>query len=139
MSETVKKSSEQEYQRKWKAFTDFVQSKGIHFENINKSIVIRFLSHLFHVKKLKPSTIALYRSALSRPLSEYFNQDIKNCPKISKLLRGMRIRRPHEPSPKPQWSFKKVLTLLGIAANPSETNSEENSFPSTTSNRLEDW
>ena len=122
MSETIKKSSEQEYQRKWKAFTDFVQSKGIHFENINKSIVIRFLSHLFHVKKLKPSTIALYRSALSRPLSEYFNQDL-NCPRISCLLRGMRIRRPHEPSPKPQWSLKKVLTLLDIAVNPSETNS----------------
>ena len=122
MSETVKSSSEQEYQRKWKAFTDFVQSKGIHFDKINVSIVIRFLSYLFHVKKLKPSTIALYRSALSRPLSEYFNQDL-NCPRISCLLRGMRIRRPHEPSPKPQWSLNKVLTLLENIVSLTETNS----------------
>ena len=122
MSESVKSSSEQEYQRKWKAFTDFVQSKGIHFDKINVSIVIRFLSYLFHVKKLKPSTIALYRSALSRPLSEYFNQDL-NCPRISCLLRGMRIRRPHEPSPKPQWSLNKVLTLLENIVSLTETNS----------------
>ena len=84
--------------------------------------MIRFLSHLFHVKRLKTSTISHYRSALSRPLLEYFNQDL-NCPKIQCLLRGMRIRRPHEPSPKPQWSLNKVLTLLENVVNSSETTS----------------
>ena len=34
----------------------------------------------------------------------------------------MRIRRPHEPSPKPQWSLQKVLTLLEITVISSETN-----------------
>ena len=122
MSETIKESSEGEYQRKWKSFIEYVQSKGLNFEDIDKGIVISFLSHLFHVKRLKPSTISHYRSALSRPLLEYFNQDL-NCPRIQCLLRGMRIRRPHEPSPKPQWSLKKVLTLLENVVNPSETNS----------------
>ena len=84
--------------------------------------MIRFLSHLFHLKRLKPSTISHYRSALSKPLLEYFNQDL-NCPRIQCLSRGMRIRRPHEPSPKPQWSLNKVLTLLENVVNSSETTS----------------
>merc|ERR1712082_46754 len=70
--------------------------------------------------RLKPSTISHYRSALSRPLSEYFKEDL-NCPKIQFLLRGMKIRRPHEPSPKPQWSLNRVLTLLESIINPTET------------------
>ena len=79
-----------------------------------------FLSHLFHVKKLKLSTISHYRSALSRPLLDYFKVNL-NCPQIQFLLRGMRIRRPHEPSPKPQWSLTKVLTLLEKVINSTET------------------
>ena len=120
MSETIKKSSENEYQRKWESFIDYVHSKGIDFEDINKGTVISFLSHLFHVKKLKPSTISHYRSALARPLLEYFKEDL-NCSKIQLLIRGMRIRRPNEPSPKPQWSLNKVLTLLEDIVNSSET------------------
>ena len=33
----------------------------------------------------------------------------------------MRIRRPSEPSPKPQWSLNKVLTLLENIVNSNET------------------
>ena len=65
MTETIKKSSEGDYQRKWKTFLDYVHSKGLNFEDIDKGLVASFLSHLFHVKKLKPSTISHYRSALS--------------------------------------------------------------------------
>ena len=120
VSESIKKSSEREYQRKWESFLNYVQSKNIEFKDINKSVVLNFLSHLFHVKKLKPSTISHYRSALSRPLLEYFKEDL-NCSTIQLLIRGMRIRRPNEPSPKPQWSLNKVLTLLEGIVNPSET------------------
>ena len=35
----------------------------------------------------------------------------------------MRIRRPHEPSPKPQWSLNKVLSLLETSHTSSETSS----------------
>ena len=71
---TVRKSSEDDYQRKWKFFLEYVYNKGIAFNDIVKSVVLSFLSHLFHVKRLKPSTISHYRSALSRPLLEYFNR-----------------------------------------------------------------
>ena len=80
------------------------------------------MSHLFHTRRLKLSTISHYRSALSRPLLDYFRYDL-NCHQIQLLLRGMRIRRPHEPSPKPQWSLNKVLTLLENVVNSSETTS----------------
>ena len=80
MSETNKKSSEKEYQSKWESFLDYVHPKDIDKEDINKGTVISFLSHLFHVKKPKPSTISHYRSAHSRPLLEYFKEDL-NCSK----------------------------------------------------------
>ena len=80
------------------------------------------MSFLFHTRKLKPSSISHYRSALSRPLLDYFGYDL-DCPQIQLLLRGMRIRRPHEPSPKPQWSLNKVLSLLETSDTYSETNS----------------
>ena len=85
-------------------------------------MAISFLSHLFHVKKLKPSTVSHYRSALSRPLKEYFNIDL-TCNTVHSLLRGMKIRRPHEPSPKPQWNLGRVLSLLESQASSSETHS----------------
>ena len=78
MTETIRKSSAGDYQRKWKTFIDYVHSKSLNFEDIDKGIVVSFLSHLFHVKKLKPSTISHYRSALSRPLLDYFKVDL-NC------------------------------------------------------------
>ena len=122
MSESVQKTSEGEYQRKWETFLAYARSIGTKFEDINKETVVRFLSHLFHVRNLKPSTITLYRSALSRPLLIYFEVNL-NCDSIRYLLRGMTVRRPKEPSPKPQWSLHKVLTLLENIINHTETSS----------------
>ena len=82
--------------------------------------MINFLSYLFHKRRIKPSTISHYRSALSRPLLDYFGYDL-DCHRIQLLLRGMRIRRPHEPSPKPQWSLNKVLSLLETSYTSTET------------------
>ena len=64
---TVRESSESDYQRKWKIFLEYTDSKGIAFNNLEKGVVINFLSHLFYTKKLKPSMVLHYRSALSRP------------------------------------------------------------------------
>ena len=49
----VRKSSEADYQRKWKFFLEFVPNKGLAFKDIKKGVVLRFLSHLFHTKRLK--------------------------------------------------------------------------------------
>merc|ERR1711874_782182 len=91
------------------------------FQDIDKGLVVIFLSYLFHTKGLKPSTISHYRSALSRPLLDYFGIDL-SCQKVQLLLRGMRIRRPHEAS-KPQWSLSKVLSHLESSTISTETSS----------------
>ena len=122
MTETIRKSSEGDYQYKWSTFLDYVHSKGLTFQDIDKGLVVKFLSYLFHTRGLKPSTVSHYRSALSRPLFEFFGINL-NCQKIQYLLRGMKIRRPHEPSPKPQWSLTKVLSFLESSTISTETSS----------------
>ena len=87
-----------------------------------KGVVINFLSHLFYKKGLKPSTVSHYRSALSRPLKEYFNIDL-TCNTVHSLLKGMKVKRPPEPAPKPQWNLGKVLALLESLSPSSETDS----------------
>ena len=107
----IRKSSEADYQRKWKFFLEFVSGKGIEFEDIKIDIVLRFFSYLFYTKGLKPSTVAHYRSALSQPLLDYFNIDLK-VKAVNAMLRAMRIQRPHEPTPRPAWKLSKALTHL---------------------------
>ena len=111
ISSPVKKSSENDYQRKWKYFLDFVAEKEIAFENITIDIVLRFFSFLFYKKGLKPSTVTHYRSALSQPLREYFNIEL-TIPAVTSMLRAMKLQRPNEPSSRPAWSLSKVLSYL---------------------------
>ena len=111
MSVPVMKSSEEDYQRKWTFFLEFVAEKGIDFENINIDIVLRFFSYLFYTKGLKPTTISHYRTALTQPLLAYFKIDLK-IPAVHSMLRAMKIQRPHQPTPRPAWSLNKVLTHL---------------------------
>ena len=111
MSVPVMKSSEEDYQRKWKFFLEFVSGKGIDFKDINIDIVLRFFSFLFYTKGLKPSTVSHYRTALTQPLLAYFKIDLK-VPAVHSMLRAMKIQRPHEPTPRPAWNLNKVLTHL---------------------------
>ena len=111
ISSPVKKSSESDYQRKWKYFLDFVTEKDIAFEDITIDIVLRFFSFLFYKKGLKPSTVTHYRSALSKPLREYFNIEL-TIPAVTSMLRAMKLQRPNQPSSRPAWSLGKVLTYL---------------------------
>ena len=67
-------------------------------------------------------TVSHYRSALSRPLKEYFNIDL-TCNLVSSLLKGMKVKRPPQPAPKPQWNLGKVLALLESSSTSSEINS----------------
>merc|ERR1711874_546675 len=80
------------------------------------------LSHVFYAKGLKPSMVSHYRSALSRPLREYFNIDL-TCNIVNSLLKGMKVKRPPQPAPKPQWSLGKVLALLESLSPSSEIDS----------------
>ena len=121
----VKKSSEDDYQRKWKFFLKFVENKRMEFKNINIDIVLRFLSYLFYTKGLKPSTVSHYRSALTQPLLSYFNIDLR-VQAVNSMIRAMKIQRPHEPTPRPAWKLSKVLAYLDNLTTNSETSSLRN-------------
>ena len=99
-----------------------MSNKRIAFKDIKKGTVLRFLSYLFHTKRLKPSTIAHYRSALSQPLLAYFNIDLR-CNIVHCMLRAMRIQRPHYPLPRPAWKLSRVLSFLESSTSTSETSS----------------
>ena len=59
---TVRQSSESNYQRKWQIFLKFTESRGIAFNDIEKGVVINFLSHLFYAKGLSLSDHLWYRT-----------------------------------------------------------------------------
>ena len=122
VARSVRQSSEADYQRKWESFLLFIKEKGVDFDDINFTIVLRFFSFLFYTKGLKPSTVCHYRSALARPLLAYFNIDLR-VPEVNAMLRAMKIQRPNEPSPRPAWKLSKVLSYLESLDTSSETNS----------------
>ena len=53
MTETIKKSSEGDYQRKWKTFLDYVHSKGLNFEDIDKGPSGKFSITSLSCKEVK--------------------------------------------------------------------------------------
>ena len=88
-----------------------LKDKNIPITEINLGDVLNFLTYLFHDKKLKPSTVAHYRSALTAPLRLQFNIDLHD-PAVSVLIKGMFVQRPNDPRSAPSWSLNKVLALL---------------------------
>ena len=122
IASSVKKTSEADYQRKWEFFLQFIKEKGVAFEDIKPDIVLRFFSFLFYTKGLKPSTVCHYRSALARPLLEYFNINLRR-PQVNSMLRAMKLQRPNDPSPRPAWKLSKVLAYLQSLDTSSQTNS----------------
>ena len=122
MSTPIKKSSESDYQGKWKQFLKYIQEKGIPFESVVDETVLSFLSYLFHTRGLKPSTVGHYRSALSKPLLLHLKIDLKTDA-FCDMIRSMRLQRPHEPPPRPAWSLSKVLEYLESLDTASTTNS----------------
>ena len=122
MSTSIKKSSQSDYQGKWTQFLKYIQEKGVPFDCVKVDIVLGFLSYLFHTRGLKPSTIGHYRSALSKPLLQYLNIDLRK-EEVCSMIRAMKLQRPHEPPPRPAWSLSKVLVYLDSLDTASATNS----------------
>ena len=122
MSTSIKKSSQSDYQGKWAQFLKYIQEKGVPFDCVKIDIVLGFLSYLFHTRGLKPSTVGHYRSALSKPLLQYLNIDLRK-EAVCSMIRAMKLQRPHEPPSRPAWSLSKVLVYLESLDTASATNS----------------
>ena len=121
ISNSIKQSSESDYQGKWKQFLKFIAEKDISFDQVTIDAVLRFFTYLFYKRGLKPSTISHYRSALAQPLLAYFNINL-NVPAVHSMLRAMRLQRPPEPHTRPAWSLNLVLEYLNNLDTSSVTN-----------------
>ena len=116
ISEPIRKTSTSNYQQKWKAFISFIGSINVPFEKVTFSTVIKFLTHLFYEKSLRPSTVAHYRSALSLPLKLHLDIDLR-LPEVNQLLRAMALQRPKSTVTAPSWKLSTVLDFLETETN----------------------
>ena len=111
LANPIRKSSQGDYERKWRYFCSFLRERDIPFNAITLHCVLDFLAYLFFDKGLQPSTVAHYRSALTVPLRLQYNVDLTDS-LVSTLLKAMFLQRPKTPITSPTWCLNKVLTYI---------------------------
>ena len=107
----LRQSSLNDYETKWKIFCSFLSERNISPKDLTLSHVLDFFSFLFYEKKLKPTTVAHYRSAITVPLQLGFHINLHDTA-VSHLLRAMSIKRPNAPATAPKWCLDKMLKFL---------------------------
>ena len=107
----LRHSSLNDYEIKWRIFCSFLSDRNIPPKELTLSHVLDFFSFLFYEKKLKPTTVAHYRSAITVPLQLGFHINLHDTA-VSHLLRAMSIKRPNAPATAPKWSLDKMLKFL---------------------------
>ena len=107
----LRKSSINEYERKWFCFCKFLQKDAISVKDITMANVLKFFDYLFFERNLKPGTISHYRTALTIPLKLKCGIDLHDSA-FSALIKAMYIQRPNIPVAAPTWSLDKVLMGL---------------------------
>ena len=117
MARPLRQNSINDYQQKWESFRTFLNNNNIPFEQVTVSCVLQFFTFLFHQRHFKPGTVAHYKTALTVPLKEYFNIDLKDAA-FSELIRAMWLQRPNKPSTSPVWSLNKVLEFIDQLQEP---------------------
>ena len=116
MSAPIRDSSSGDYERKFQYFINFLRDKGIPWSKVELQNVIQFFMFLFNVKKLLPSTISHYKSALVVPLKVELAIDL-NTENVAALLKAMSLKRPTLPPVTPSWDLHKVLIGIGDLPN----------------------
>ena len=104
----VRKSTAGQYHSIWRSFCEFLRDKNP--SRMTVEFVLSYLRFLFDVKKLAPSTISSYKSALSRPLGQAFNIDV-SLPPFPDFIKAIFNIRPSKPATPIRWSLDKVLSF----------------------------
>lgn len=102
-------STIRQYQSAWRAFQRFLGDRPA--SHLSLSLVLEFLSSLFHTRRRAAPTISTYAAALADPLWLGFRLDIRGR-EWDLMRRGFFLQRP---PPRPRrifWSLAKVLALL---------------------------
>ena len=99
------------YEAKWTIFTKWCDANQVDFRSPPVKSVADFLMYLFENKKLQPSTIDGYRSAISDKLGDTTVNISKND-NLTRLLESFHRDRPKGRRGVPSWNLSLVLHQL---------------------------
>ena len=106
-----RRSTRSVYEAKWTIFTKWCDANQVHFRSPPVKSVADFLMYLFEDKKLQPSTIDGYRSAISDKLGDTTVNMSKND-NLTRLLESFHRDRPKGRRGVPSWNLSLVLHQL---------------------------
>ena len=106
-----RRSTRSVYEAKWAIFTKWCVINQVDFRSPPVKSVANFLLHLFEVKKLQPSTIDGYRSAIADKLGNT-QVNISKDENLTRLLESFHRDRPKGRRGIPSWNLSLVLHQL---------------------------
>ena len=106
-----RRSTRSVYEAKWAIFTKWCVSNQVDFRSPPVKSVADFLMYLFEDKKLQPSTIDGYRSAIADKLGNT-TVNISKDDNLTRLLESFHRDRPRGRRGIPSWNLSLVLHQL---------------------------
>ena len=106
-----RKSTRSVYEAKWTIFKKWCVTNQVDFRSPPVKSVADFLMYLFEVKKLQPSTIDGYRSAIADKLGDT-TVNISKDGNLTRLLDSFHRDRPKGRRGVPSWNLSLVLHQL---------------------------
>ena len=106
-----RRSTRSVYEAKWTIFTKWCDANQVDFRSPPVKSVADFLMHLFEDKKLQPSTIDGYRSAIADKLGNT-TVNISKDDNLTRLLESFHRDRPKGRRGIPSWNLSLVLHQL---------------------------
>ena len=106
-----RRSTRSVYEAKWAIFTKWCVSNQVDFRSPPVKSVADFLMYLFEDKKLQPSTIDGYRSAIADKLGST-RVNISKDDNLTRLLESFHRDRPRGRRGIPSWNLSLVLHQL---------------------------
>ena len=106
-----RKSTRSVYEAKWTLFTKWCDTNQVDFRSPPVKSVADFLMYLFEEKKLQPTTIDGYRSAIADKLGDT-TLNISKDHNLTRLLESFHRDRPKGRRGIPSWNLSLVLHQL---------------------------
>ena len=106
-----RRSTRSLYEAKWTIFTKWCVTNQVDFKTPPVKSVLDFLMYLFEDKKLQPSTIDGYRSAIADKLGDT-SVNISKDDNLTRLLESFHRDRPKGRRGIPSWNLSLVLHQL---------------------------
>ena len=109
----AKRSSTQSlYNSRWNTWMDWCLQREMDPIDPTVTSMADFLIFLFEEKKLLPSSIKGYRSAIASTLKHFTSVDFSSHPVLSDVIRSMDLEKPAVSRVVPHWDLALVLNSL---------------------------